>query len=84
MIQCPHCGTNLSTAKIIAISELHCPGCNSRLKVSGIYEASVIASIISILTIFPLSLPLYLTSSLFVGWVFVILVRRFAKVTIAE
>jgi hypothetical protein len=84
MIKCPKCGTNLSTAKIIAISELHCSGCNSRLRVSGISKAALIAGIISIFAVFPYSLPLYLTGSAIVAGVFVLLVRKFAKVTLVE
>jgi hypothetical protein len=86
MTDCPKCGTTLPTAKLIlpTIDGLRCPGCNSHLKVSGIKEASRKTGTIALFTFFPVSWPLFWISVVFLGGVFIHLVRKFAKVTIVE
>jgi hypothetical protein len=62
----------------------HCPGCNSRIKVSGFEVVLLIAAILFPITLFSGSWLWFLLGSALYAGLLVSLFRKFAKVSVVE
>jgi hypothetical protein len=84
IMQCPKCGTNLSAAKMLALSSgFHCHGCGSQLKVSGLGALVIAAVFFPVVSVSDSWLWFLLSSAIYVG-LLVFLFRKFAKVSVVE
>jgi DNA-directed RNA polymerase subunit RPC12/RpoP len=85
-MQCPKCSANLPIAKIIlkGIEDLKCPGCSSRLVISGVRNAEMALAVISTFAFFYGSWMAFALGLMFLLGAFVVLINMLVRVSVVE